>query len=133
MKQMTVIFGIMLLMLVSGCSRTEEPSVLVVYHEGNEYHILNRGDTTDAGYPAYFVRYYSANVAREKILEAERSDLCTIIAKHIDTNKHQRVTVSAVERKGRLFGLMEPREISASLSLEEVLRHHPDAKTPGDQ
>jgi len=106
---------------------------MTIYHGGDEYRILARGDTVDDGVPAYFVRYYSKGIADENVLAAEQSDLCALIAKHIDTNKHQRVTITAVECKGRLFGLMEPREVSESLTLAEVLKYHSGATAPVGQ
>lgn len=122
MKFLFIIAVVASVVMVAGCSRVEETPLFIVYQRGNEYEILDRGDTVDTGQPAYFVRYYSGDVADENVLLAERSDLNIIIAKYIDTNKHQRVVITAVERKGRLFGLMKPREISESLSVAEVLK-----------
>jgi hypothetical protein len=113
------------LILCVSCSRPPEAAVIVVYHDGNEYHIVDRGDAQEEGQPAYFVRYYSKDPGNDIVLDAERADLYAIIAKHIDTNEHQRVVLISTEEKGRLFGLMKPREIRVSSSVEEVLVYKP--------
>lgn len=113
------------LILCVSCSRSSKPSVLVVYHNGNEYQILERGDASDEGLPARLVRYYSKDLGNDMVLEAERSDLYAIIAKHIDTNEYHRVVLVAVEEQGRFFGLMKPREVRNSISAQEVLAYKP--------
>ena len=133
MKTLSLIAAILCIMAAAGCSREEEPAVMLIYHDGNEYTILDRGDSVENGYPAYFVRYYSENIGDASTLTAEQKDLCTIIAKHIDTNKHQRVMITAVERDGRLFGLLAPREITESMSADEVLKYHPARKRSADE
>lgn len=114
------------LLMLSGCGRTsDEAPVMTIYHDGNEYNIIENGDTYDNGQPARLIRYYSENPGNEAVLKAERKDLCAIVAKHIDTNKHQRIVIIATEDKGRLFGLLRPREVSESLSAAEVLTYLP--------
>ena len=103
-----------------------QPAIMTVYEGGNEYSILDRGGTFDAGQAAYLVRYYSRNPGNEAVLREERSDLCAVIAKHIDTNEFQRAVIIATEKKGPLFGVLKPREVSHSLSAEEVLSHLSD-------
>ena len=102
------------------------PAILTVYEGGNEYSILDRGGTFDAGQAAYLVRYYSKNPGNEAVLEEERSDLCAVIAKHIDTNEFQRAVIIATEEQGPLFGVLKPREVSHSLTAEEVLAYLSD-------
>jgi hypothetical protein len=116
-------FAVSTLLLSVSCSKPNEPAVMNVYHGGNEYRILDRGDTTESGQAAYFVRYWSENPADETIRNAECKDLYAIIAQHIDTNKHQRIVIEAVEEKGRLFGLMKQREVVESKSVETVLNY----------
>ena len=113
------------LILCASCSRAPEPAVMAVYHDGNEYYIVERGDVSEGGQPAYFVRYYSNDLGNEDALDAERADLYAIIAKHIDTNEHQRVVLIAVEEEGRFFGLMKPREVRNSISAQDVLAYKP--------
>ena len=116
------------LSLLVSCSQEPEPVTLLIYQGGSEYSILDRGDTYDGGRPAYFVRYFSENPGDTTVLNAESRDLCAIIAKHIDTNKHERVIIEAVEQKGRLFGIMPPREVRMSKTVEEVLAYKSKAK-----
>ena len=107
-------------------ARGPEPAIMTVYEGGNEYSILDRGGSVDEGQPAYLVRYYSENPGNEAVLKEERSDLYAVIAKHIDTNEYQRAVIIATEEKGPLFGVLKPREVSHSLSAEEVLIHLSD-------
>jgi hypothetical protein len=120
--------ALMVLTLLVSCSKEPEPAILMVYHEGNEYSILERGDTYDEGKPAYLVRYLSEDPNNDVIREAECADLYAIVAKHLDTNKHERVVIEAVDQKGRLFGIMAPREVRERKSAEEVLAYKPEAK-----
>jgi hypothetical protein len=120
-------------LLCVSCGQAPEPAVMTVYHGGNEYSILERGDFDDQGLPAYFVRYHSKDPGNEAILKTERADLYAIIAKHIDTNEHQRVVVIAVEEQGRLFGLMKPREVQKVISAQEVLAYKPKAATKASE
>ena len=119
-----------LLLLCASCSRPIEPTTMKVYQAGNEYTILDRGETFDEGLPAYFVRFYSENPADDAVLAAECKDLYVIIAKHIDTNKHQRVVIEAVEQKGRFFGIMKPREVRLSSSVADVLAYQLENSNP---
>ena len=132
MKALLSLAGLALMPLLTACDRTEEPPVLLVYHEGKEYQILDRGDAVEDGQPAYFVRYYSKDIHNEAVLGAERKDLCTIIARHINTNVHQRVLITAVEYRDGSFNLFKPREVTQSWSAGEVLKYRPDGrKTEG--
>lgn len=118
------------LLILSGCGRSSnEAAVMIVYHDGNEYNIIEKVDTYDDGLPAHRIRYYSKDPGNEAVLQAERADLYAIIAKHINTNEHQRVVLIAVEEQGRIFGLMKPQEVSQSLSAEEVLAYKPKDAT----
>lgn len=122
----------MLFLMASGtlvlcsCNRTSEEPVMKVYHGGNEYSVLERGDMEDQGLPAYFVRYFSAGPKDDGVVSAEQTDLSAIVAKHIDTNAHRRVVFVAVGEKGRLFGLMKPAVSTRSVSVEEVMKHKPE-------
>jgi hypothetical protein len=128
MKTLHILAGLALVVLLTACDRTEEPPVLLVYHEGKEYQILDRGDAMEDGQLTYFVRYYSKDIHDEAVLGAERRDLCTIIARHINTNVHQRVLITAVEHKDGSFRLFNPREITESWSAGEVLKYRPDGR-----
>jgi hypothetical protein len=112
-------------LLSFSCSQAPKPAIMVVYHGGNEYLILDKGSTYNDGAPAYFVRYYSSNPGDQAVLNAEKADLYAIIAKHINTNEHQRAVIIATEEKGRLFGLLKPREVTESLSVERVMTYLP--------
>jgi hypothetical protein len=112
-------------LLSASCNRAPQPAVMIVFHGGNEYHIVDEGDTYLDAQPAYFVRYYSSNPGNESVLEAERADLYAIIAKHINTNEHQRALIIATEETGSLFGLLKPREVSHSLTTEKVMTYLP--------
>ena len=130
MKSIThLIISFATVLLCASCDQSPEPAVMIVYHGGNEYSILENGDTVDQGQPARLVRYYSKNPGNASVLKAERADLYAIIAKHIDTNEHHRVVVVSVEEKGRLFGLMKSREVRESVSAEKVLTYKPAATT----
>jgi hypothetical protein len=130
MKRTThLIIAFATLVLCTSCDQAPEPAVMIVYHGGNEYNILENGDTVDQSQTARLVRYYSKNPGNASVLKAERADLYAIIAKHIDTNEHHRVVIISVEEKGRLFGLMKPREVRESVSAEKVLTYKPAAKT----
>ena len=114
------------LLMLSGCGRSsKESAVMIVYHDGNEYNIIEKIDTYDDGLPAHLIRYYSKDPGNEAVLQAERSDLYAILAKHIDTNKHERIVIVSVEEQGRIFGLMKPREIRESISAQDVLAYKP--------
>lgn len=130
MKLRMHISVVVALIFSAGCSRTEDPAVLLVYHEGREYQILDRGDAVDQGEPAYFVRYYTQDMRDEDVRQAEQKDLLSIIARHIDTNEHRRVTITAVDPNERLFGLLAPREDTVSLPVQEVLQYHPGGQGP---
>ena len=78
----------------------------------------------------YFVRYYSQDIRNESVLQTERADLCTIIARHMDTNRHHRVVITAVEQKRRALGLLNPRSLTKRLSPEEVMKYHQRADVP---
>ena len=122
------VVAVIALSLLVSCSQEPEPVTLLVYQGGNEYLILDRGDSYDQGHPAYLVRYYSEDPGDTTVLNAESRDLYAIIAKHIDTNKHERVIIEAVEQKGRLFGIMPQREVRVSKTVEEVMTYTPKAK-----
>ena len=120
-----LIVTVLVLVLCVSCSKSPDPPVMAVYHDGNEYYIVERGDASEGGQSVYFVRYYSKDLGNEAALDAERADLYAIIAKHIDTNEHQRVTLIAVEEERRFFGLLKPREVRDSISAQEVLTYNP--------
>jgi hypothetical protein len=124
-KYMLNAIPLIAVLLFVSCSREQKQPVMKVYQGGNEYSVLDRGDTHDEGKPAYFVRYLSADPADDVILKTECADLYAIIAKHLDTNEHQRVVIEAVEQNGRLFGLMKPREVRVSKSAQDVLAYKP--------
>ena len=109
-------------MLSAGCSR-KEPPVLLLYHGGREYQILDRGSTVSNGELTYFVRYYSQDIRNESVLQAERADLCTIIARHMGTQIHHSVMITAVEQKRRVLGLLNPRSLTERLSMQEVMKY----------
>ena len=103
---------------------------MTVYHAGQEYRIVERGDTYDQGKPAHYIRYYSEDPTDEEVLKRERQDLCAILAKHIDTNVHHRVILISVEEQGRLFGLLPQREVSIALPAEQVWALSRDSAKP---
>ena len=116
-----------LVTLLAACSGEQKKPVMIVFHEGNEYSIVDRGDMTVDEEQIYFVRYISTDPANDSVRNRECADLYAIIAKHIDTNTHQRVVITAVDHQGRLFGLIKPREVVESKSVAEVLADHPPA------
>ena len=118
--------GFVVIMLAA-CSGEQKKHVMIVYHDGNEYSIVDRGDMTIDEEQIYFVRYISTDSANDSVRSRECADLYAIIAKHIDTNTHQRVVITAVDHQGRLFGLIKPREVVDSKSVAEVLADHPPA------
>lgn len=125
--QNIVAASVMTLACVS-CDRASEKPVLNVYHNGNEYEIIERGDIIVQGENTHFIRYYSDDPFDKEVQKAELADIYAIVAKHIDTNEHQRIEVTAVEREGRWFGMMERREQTQSISAEEVLKYKPKDK-----
>lgn len=114
----------MLVVMLAACSGEQKKPVMIVFHEGNEYSIVDRGDMTIDEEQIYFVRYISTDPANDSVRSRECADLYAIIAKHIDTNTHQRVIITAVDHQGRLFGLIKPREVVESKSVAEVLADH---------
>jgi hypothetical protein len=114
----------MLVVMLAACSGEQKKPVMIVFHEGNEYSIVDRGDMTIDEEQIYFVRYISTDPANDSVRSRECADLYAIIAKHIDTNTHQRVIITAVDHQGRLFGLIKPREVVESKSAAEVLADH---------
>ena len=113
------------------CKPAGEGAVLIVYHDGNQYEILERGDMVDSGVPAYFVRFRSEDPFDASVRGEERGDILAIVAKHIDTNKHHRVVLIAEEKKGPWFGLLTPRAHTESWLSEQVLEFAPDQSTSG--
>ena len=114
-----------LVILLAACSGEQKKPVMIVYHEGKEYSIVDRGDMTIDEEQIYFVRYISKDPVNDSVRSRECADLYAIIAKHIDTNTHQRVIITAVDHQGRLFGLIKPREVVESKSVAEVLADNP--------
>jgi hypothetical protein len=112
--------ALILMLLTAACKRADESPVLLLYHEGTEYRILDRGTAEQDGIPTYFVRYYSRDLHDEDVLQAERRDLLTIVARHVNTNVHRRVLVTAVENKSGFLRFIKPHEITQSFSVEEV-------------
>jgi hypothetical protein len=125
MKRITLGLCALCLLVVS-CSREQEKNVVTAYYQGNKYDVIDKGDILDQGKPAHFIRYYSDDPFDEAVLEQDRSDILAIVAMHIDTNKHQRVVMTAVERKGPLFGIMKSREVTKSYSAAEVMTYLPE-------
>ena len=113
-----------LVIILAACSGEQKKPVMIVFHDGNEYSIVDRGDRTVGEEQIYFVRYISTDSANDAVRNRECADLYAIIAKHIDTNVHQRVVITAVDHQGRLFGLIKPREVVESKSVAEVLADH---------
>ena len=127
-KQLPRISLVLLSFIVISCAREDEAPQLMVYHEGRQYTVLDRGDEAGAVVPTYFVRYLSGNPVDDAVRAAECADLYAIISKHIDTNEHRRVVIYAVAEQGALFGLLPPREVRVSLRVEEVMKFKPVKK-----
>jgi hypothetical protein len=124
-----VLIGLLAALVFSGGGPVDQTAQLIVYHEGREYIVLDRGDEPGAGTPTYFVRYLSKNPNNDIVRMAECADLYAVVAKHIDANEHQRVVIYAVAEEGGLFGLLPPREVVESLSVEQVLEYLPEPTT----
>ena len=106
-----------LVIMLAACSGEQPHHVMIVYHDGNEYSVVDRGDMTIGEEQIYFVRYISKDPVNESVRSRECADLYAIIAKHIDTNTHQRGVRTAWDQQGRRGGLIKSREVGESKSV----------------
>ena len=130
MKRTIHLATVVMLLFLCACSEQVQEPIMKVYHGGHEYTILEKGDTEDNGKLAYYIRYLSRDPLNETVREAEFFDLYSIIAKHVDSNEHQRVVIEAVDHRGKKFGLFKARVYRDSKSVQDVLVYKVEKETP---